>query len=339
MNAIKNLSLRTALAFTLCALLGACSDSGKEQKSVQSDVVVIANKLNGELKEIRKEAELLAKTFEGFYKNQDELASKAVKSSYAMAPNGTYYKTVNDGESALWISGYTPITDEVIKIAHLTEAGDSHFKDLISRRPAAIQVYYNDRNCINRIYPWFDVLSQYQPKMKIPEFNFYYLADEKHNPERAGVWIMEPYIDPAGRGWIVSAIAPVYHEKRLEGVCGIDITVQTLASKYLSQLGAVFAIFTDSGTLVSADEKAMAIMRMPPLNSPKYMEAVNKDLYLMETYNISKSRSKETRKLGTDLIEKKLSETFFASGNDEYKVSSAKILELGWLLVSFEQQK
>jgi hypothetical protein len=54
------------------------------------------------------------------------------------------------------------------------------------------------------------VLSQYEAKMDIPSFNFYYLADSKHNPERKSLWLSEPYVDPAGRGWMVSAVAPVY---------------------------------------------------------------------------------------------------------------------------------
>ena len=145
----------------------------------------------------------------------------------------------------------------------------------------------------------------------------------------------EPYIDPAGRGWIVSAIAPVYYKNRLEGVCGIDITIDSITSRFLKKDPDVYAIFTGSGTLVSASDKAMSIMQMPPLNSPKYIEAVDKDLYMAETYNITKSRQKNIRGLGTNLIVKKLQKTVFISRDVKYDVYSAKILELDWFLVHF----
>ncbi len=171
--------------------------------------------------------------------------------------------------------------------------------------------------------------------MNIPEFNFYYLADQAHNPERKGVWVKEPYIDPAGRGWIVSAIAPVYCRNRLEGVSGIDITIESITSRFLKKDPAIYAIFTKSGTLVSASDKAMSIMLMPPLKSPKYIEAVNKDLYMEQTYNITKSRQKNIRQLGANLIDEKLQKTVFISKDVKYDVYSAKILELDWLFVHF----
>ena len=44
--------------------------------------------------------------------------------------------------------------------------------------------------------------------MVIPNYNFYYLADAEHNPSRGVVWT-DVYLDPAGQGWMMSAIAPV----------------------------------------------------------------------------------------------------------------------------------
>ena len=64
--------------------------------------------------------------------------------------------------------------------------------------------------------------------MDIPTFNFYYEADLAHNPERKVQWT-DVYLDPAGHGWMASAIAPVYNQADfLEGVVGMDITVNTI---------------------------------------------------------------------------------------------------------------
>ncbi len=335
MNRFIRATIVLLSATILFSLPGGCSDSAKKEGQRENDVIVTSNLINSDLKRIRKEVELLALKTEKLYERQDEIAAKSDKLMYKTATNGTFYKAVNDGGAALWISGYVPITEEVAKVAYFTEPLDKEFKGICSDYPDTVQVYYNDRNSLNRIYPWFDVLSQYQAKMNIPEFNFYYLADLAHNPDRRGVWVKEPYIDPAGRGWIISTIAPVYWENRLEGVCGIDMTIESITSKFLKKDTGTYAIFTESGTLVSASEKAMSIMQMPPLNSPKYIEAVNKDLYMEETYNMTKSRHKNIRELGTSLIGRKLQKTVFISNDVKYNVYSAKILELDWLFVQF----
>jgi hypothetical protein len=307
-----------------------CSDSKEERNGA-----VVADMMAEELRQLRNEMELLAVEFQKMYAMQDKLATQADLSAYEMASNGSFHKAVNDGGAALWISGYVPISDEVKKVAYFTEPADVLFKALCSKYPGIAQVYYNDRNSLNRIYPWFDVLAQYHPKMNIPGFNFYYLADAEHNPGRKGVWVKMPYMDPAGRGWIVSAIAPVYFNGNLEGVCGIDVTVSTIAEKYFNTDKGVFAVLSESGTLVSGGDGAMAILQMPPLDSPGYLEAINKDTYLQDNYNIMKSRKREIRELGCLLIEKKATEAEFKSGTVVYKVFSSKVQELDWLLIQF----
>ncbi|MDQ2694121.1 MAG: ATP-binding protein, partial [Pseudomonadota bacterium] len=61
---------------------------------------------------------------------------------------------------------------------------------------------------------------------------FYHLADAAHNPQRGVVWT-DAYVDPAGQGWMVSCIAPVYDGGVLEAVVGLDITVATIIEAIL----------------------------------------------------------------------------------------------------------
>lgn len=68
--------------------------------------------------------------------------------------------------------------------------------------------------------------------MDITTFNFYYEADAQHNPNRSVVWT-DAYTDPAGQGWMVSTIEPVYNGDFLEGVTGLDVTATTLVDQVL----------------------------------------------------------------------------------------------------------
>ena len=62
------------------------------------------------------------------------------------------------------------------------------------------------------------------------------------------------YLDPAGHGWMMSAIAPVYRDDFLEGVVGIDITV----SGILEQIGQLQVPWGGYAMLVSDDLTIMA---------------------------------------------------------------------------------
>ena len=162
-KAIVFLCVPILLSFT-----AGCPDSGKKESRRENDVITPSSLINSDLKKIREDVELLAMKTGVLYEQQDEIAAKSNKAAYKTASNGVFYKPSNDGGSALFISGYVPINDDVAKAAYFTEPLDREFKKICADYPETVQVYYNDRNSLNRIYPWFDVLSQYQAKMNIP---------------------------------------------------------------------------------------------------------------------------------------------------------------------------
>lgn len=98
--------------------------------------------------------------------------------------------------------------------------------------------------------------------MQIPGYNFYYLADATHNPQRATRWT-DVYLDPAGHGWMMSAIQPVYAGDFLEGVVGLDITVDGI----LDEIGKLKVPWGGYLMLVSGDMKIMALPPEQSMNS------------------------------------------------------------------------
>ena len=218
----------------LTVMIAGCNRSARQgfENEKQALFEKAAN-LNNDFYKIRLETEWLAGEITKLYHKQDSILPLVDKSKYRLASNGVFTKPVDDGGSAIFVSGYYPVNEKIKRAVYFTEPLDTLFKQLVARYPEIVQLYYNDRFSLNRIYPYFDVLSQYEAKMDIPSFNFYYLADEKHNPERKSLWLSEPYVDPAGRGWMVSAIAPVYYNDTLEGVPGIDVTINTITKRYV----------------------------------------------------------------------------------------------------------
>lgn len=136
------------------------------------------------------------------------------------------YEGLGD-DAAVFYSGITPEADQQLsQIAQLNRT-TALMKSVTRVNPLIQQVYFNTKDSLNHIYPPFDTDTQYESTIEIPIFNFYYLADAIHNPSRQDVWT-ELYLDPAGSGWMLSNIAPVYLNQTLAGVAGIDITIENL---------------------------------------------------------------------------------------------------------------
>jgi hypothetical protein len=324
----------------ICSVVAAClvlftSACGPKKTADSGEAGRIAAQLDADFVIVRKAAEKFALDLAALYPRRTALAAKADPSLYAFAPNGAFHKTVNDGGAALWISAALPITPELRELAYFTEAIDPELIRICRELPGVSQAYYNDRHSLNRIYPWFDTLAQYPPRMNIPDFNFYYLADAAHNPGKGGVWVEEPYVDPAGRGWMVSSIAPVYVNDFLEGVVGFDVTIETLVARYFKDTARSLAILSKEGVLVAATETAIQDLQMPPLKNHKYLETVKLDTFKPDEYNIRKSTVRSVRAMSGRLLDEGLDEVPVELGGHARLARAARLRELDWLVVEF----
>lgn len=208
----------------------------------------------------------------------------------ASSPGGVRYSAQDDGNAASFYSAATPLPQQdltkVARLAHL----DPFMRETARHNPLIASIYFNSWDNYNRIYPWFDTLNQYPHNMVIPDYNFYYLATPAHNPQRQVAWT-DVYLDPAGQGWMLSAIAPVFRDDFLEGVVGLDITVDKLL-EHIQQLIVPWNGYT---LIVSHD---MNIMALPPageddfgldeLTTHSYDEAISSELFKPEDFNLRK---------------------------------------------------
>lgn len=315
-------------------IVTSCTQNSGQEKIRQEETKLdsLARIISNDFSKISLEISSIASFITQLYENQNTYQCKN-PGIYKLDKSGVLYKPVNDGGSAIFVSGYIPVNDSILKVVYFTEPLDSLFKVLIETNTAIAQVYYNDRYSINRIYPYFDVLTQYEARMNIPEFNFYYLADEQHNPERKAVWVAEPYVDPAGRGWMISAIAPVYFENRLEGVPGIDITISDITGRYFNEENKDLIITDSSGVIVSADEYIINLLEMPTLKTHKYFETIKQDTYLKDDYNLLKSKNEKIRNTFKRIIKDQSRSESLSLEGENYQAVMSKIEQLNWFLI------
>ncbi|MBI9072098.1 MAG: hypothetical protein JEY94_10900 [Melioribacteraceae bacterium] len=320
--------------FLLTVLLLVSCNSGLDQQKIEAEInklEKISEETNSKFFEIRTLIEDLADSIQILYENQNQILPNIDKSKYKTASNGVFYKTKDDGGSAVYVSTIRPLTKSIKDIVYFTEPIENEMKKIMETKSEIAQIYYNDNHDYNRIYPFFDVLSVYEPNLDISSFNFYYLADETHNPSRKSLWVADPYVDPAGRGWMVSSIAPVYFKNQLVGVPGIDITINTLIEKYLMDDNIL--ILDNKGVVVAAHENLIKLLSFPQLKDHKYIETIKLETFRKDLYNILKSKSKEIRNIGERIFSG--SEKYFNINlNDKnYYFFISDVEEVNWKIV------
>nr|WP_321403002.1 hypothetical protein [uncultured Desulfobacter sp.] len=303
---------------------------GHEEKN---RLEIITRQISNDFLTIKNRIQSLAGQIALLYENQDNYDYNAPRETYGLSPQGVLYKPEDDSGSAVFVSGVIPVDDRIRRIVAFTSPLDETFKTIIRQLPSVVQVYYNDEFSYNRIYPFFDVLSQYEPGMNIPAFNFYYLADQKHNPEKKAVWVDEPYVDPAGRGWMISAIAPVYYKGRLVGVPGMDVTVNKIIDKYLDGQPSVF-ILDKTGVLVAVNHKLVHLLSLPPLENHEYLETIKSDKYRKNDYDLLKSKDRTIREMAKAIIFDHQEAYSFSIDKKNYMAVSVAMDDLSWTLVS-----
>ncbi|MDF3172116.1 ATP-binding protein [Pseudomonas sp. ER28] len=213
----------------------------------------------------------------------------------AITPSGVRYSPSDDGGAASFYSNTTPLEKQNLqKVARLANL-DPLMREIVQQNSLVASIYFNSWDSYNRIYPWFDTPAQYPHDMVIPDYNFYYLADIKHNPERKVAWT-DVYLDPAGQGWMLSAVAPVLRGDFLEGVVGLDITVGKLLERIQSlevPWGGYAVIVSNEMNIMALPPAGEADLGLDELTTHSYDEAITSELFKPEDFNLLKRSGTE----------------------------------------------
>jgi len=283
------------------------------------------------LSDLKAELKATSIYAESLYIRQNEILPTIDRSKYAIYDKSIFYKKKQDLGSAVFVTGFHPIDDSLKRTVYFTEPLDKAFLSIVEKYPQIIQVYYNDRRSYNRIYPWFDVLTQYQRNVDLTQFNFYFLADLEHNPLKKSICVDDPYLDPAGRGWIYSIISPVYYKDKLEGVLGVDLTAEGLL-RYLSKDDVISCmIVQNNGTIIASSEDLYQKFNLPNRDRINYIERIAKDEHLKDDFSLQTSKSLELRELyGYLQKDQVFTKKLF---DKEYVIYVKSLKEINWKLI------
>lgn len=240
--------------------------SGEQETHLESLVSSVAGDIDSILTRVEADTGQLADFAAYLYNNPDTVGRYPSTSVYQSDPERKMFGSVEPNQNS-WLALFSSGADangnpppETMAEIYLTEFLDIRFKSIAKNNPYAVQLYLNTKSQLSRGMPfidgeylWVNGVEQFSDAPDVTAFDFYYLADEIHNPEKKPVWT-ELYWDPAGLGWMVSSVAPVYRADELMGVVGIDITL----GKMIDQVVNLHVEKTGFAFLMSQNGQAIA---------------------------------------------------------------------------------
>jgi hypothetical protein len=188
----------------------------------------------------------------------------------------------------------------------------------------------------SRIYPAFDAKNIVDPNLDVTQFNFFYEADLAHNPTKETVWIPEPYVDPAGKGWIFSLVHPVYDGEELSSVVGIDLSIGDAIDSYLDAVEGYFVLVNGNGDIIGGKSEAIELLGMPLLKNHVYRETIQMDNFRGADFNLSRSKNGEVRQMAKSILVDKNKHFDFVQDARMSRVLGHAFSQVDWYLLEIK---
>ena len=239
------------------------------------------------------------------------------------------------GFSSLYLSSNTEMAPLIRRKITKTAEMDSRFRTLVDNNPNLVTAYFSSWDNMARIYPAMkNFYDQFPYDFDLTSFNFYYLADQMNNPERNSVWT-EVYLDPAGKGWMLSNLVPIYQNNFLEGVTGLDVTLGTFSKHILSsdlQWNSGAMVMDRGGNILTMSRAAEKYLGLMDVSDYNYKDnPVDRTLTKPTKFNLLKENTLAGMYFSEFFNGEEKSMEFNLQGED-YLVTKQEISETGWQL-------
>ena len=293
------------------------------------------------IKELEFEGGLLADDLDSVAHFYSYILTKKDSTLHYGNPNpyryGGAFSTNIPGEesnlSSIIILNSTPDRKKAELEVELTNCLDSAFVKFIKNNPLAVQIYSNSAMQVSRVYPSYDAKNIIDPDIDVTQFNFYYEADMEHNPNKGLVWIPDAYVDPAGKGWILSLLHPIYDGAELFAVLGVDYTVSDIIEHYLESQPGEFVLVNEKGDIVAGKANAIEALSLPPLKNHVYRETVQSDNFRISDFNLFNSKSREVRNMAQSFLLQRKGEFTFENEPTIVKALCVPFESIEWYLI------
>lgn len=330
---MKFLTALSVLFFAVI-LLSCQPDAGVPKKEDFAKLEGLVTQIETQIETLRTELEQITDYNEYLLQKRDSILATPISFKYTM--EGAFSTNLPGQDSALStvvILNSSSDRKKAEELIRLTNSMDSVFAEFIRKNPKAIQIYSNSELLASRIYPAFDAKNIVDPSLDTRDFNFYYEADLTHNPTKETVWIPEPYVDPAGKGWIFSLVRPVYEGEKLSAVVGIDLSIGDAIDSYLDAVDGYFVLVNGNGDIIGGKSEAIELLGMPLLKNHVYRETIQMDNFRGEDFNLSRSKNGEVRQMAQAILEDKNTHFDFDQDTRMSRILGHAFSQVDWYLL------
>lgn len=277
----------------------------------------------------------LAVYCEHFYtqKNINAIYSDTTK---FIIENDILYKPLNDEGSAVFVSGYYPISNEIKKFVSTTNILDAKFKKTITDfAPLISQIYFIDKRSIIRIYPFIEVLTLFESKTNFEKKAVLNYPPIQNNTEKPTQIESASNFSPTLRGCAISLNTPVYNNKQLVGVVGYNITIESIKEKYFHDKMKDIILTDSIGNIIFMNTKMAEILNLSALQK----NTAEQDIKTNPQYCLATTKNKEMRTIFMNIIKNKQEVTTFNLNKEEITLISYRIPELNWYLIKILKEE
>lgn len=320
--------------FAIILISLSCSPKNENQQEDVSRLKKIISSMETEFLEFNKEIEFLKGHYDFLMAKRDSLLPLADENKYELSSRiSTNLPETDSTLSTIFISTINEDFEKAKEEVALTNGLDSVFSKVFHKHDLIAQVYSNSATNVSRVYPTYDAQNLIAPDVDVRKFNFFYQADLDNNPGKGPVWLPEPYVDPAGRGWILSLIQPVFEKETLLAVLGIDFLVEDFIYHYLEGEQGKLLIINGDGDIVGGKSSAIELLSMPPLKNHVYHETIKMDNFRISDFNLFNSKSKEVRTMAQLILFDKAGQFTFTNEKGLTKARAVPFQILDWYLL------
>ncbi len=293
--------------------------------------------INQQLIEVADLALIMKRDHEAFFAHPEACYLPNGRAEFKVHENGAFFKPTDNGGGSLYYAGTTSIGEKEQHKALCSEMLDPLLVSIVSTSSIITQAYLNTWDDMNRLYPFMpDAPSQYGSAIHMEDYNFYYDADSSHNPEHKPVWT-GAYLDPAGQGWMVSLIVPVYRGDFLEGVSGLDVTIDAFVQNILNlqfPWDAGTFMVDKGGTILAMQSKVEQVFKLKELGGHNYSESIKETIEKPKEFNLLNSSNDSLKKQFSQLFASQGKISSIDIGGVDYLVSQEIVGETGWRMMT-----
>ena len=311
----------SCVAFLIGSVFFSCNSEKENRTEDFSTLESLVSDLENQGLILSDRLDSLAHDYEHHIQNWDSLRLIADFSKYQFQDAfSTNLPTQDSSLSSLIILNTTPNREKALEEVAATNFLDEKFAEFLKPNPLVAQVYSNSAMQVSRVFPAYDHKNIVDPNLDVRDFNFYYAANEVNNPSKGIVWIKDTYVDPAGRGWILSLVHPIYREGKLFAVLGADLTVDDVIHNYFESYPGEYLLVNSKGDIIAGKSGAIEMLSMPPLKNHVYRETVKSEFFRVSDFNLFNSKSREVRSMAQEFLLNKKDEFSFT---EEKNISTA----------------